>query len=130
MARFELDFSEVERLMQTIKDYEGDAESIINEVFKEIGTEEVKSQIQPLIPVSGRTWKGKKAAAKRAKPFVEEFDNLSFVVKTKYEYHYLYFPDDGSNTRKHAGNKQFMQRGAEKAAPKIIEQCLARLGKE
>lgn len=130
MAEFKLEFSEVERLTQAIKDYSEDAEKAINEEFEAFGVDEAKEQITMLLPVSGRTWKGKKAGAKRGKPFMHELINLGFIIRTKTAYDYLYFPDDGSNTRKHRGNQQFMRRGAEKAAPKIIERCLARLGKE
>ena len=82
-----------------------------------------------VLPSSGRRWKGKKRPARSAMPrsFDQDDDLLAVTIAARGVYHYLYFPDDGSNTRKHAGNQQFMYRGAERASPKIIELCLGKL---
>ena len=126
-TRFEMDAKQVDSLMDAIKAFDGDAEKVINEEFESYGAPLVEESIQRILPVSGRTWKGKKAGAKSAKPFMHDMQNLGFIVRTKSAYDYLYFPDDGSNTRKRRGNQRFMIRGAEEATPKIVDRCLARL---
>ena len=59
--------------------------------------------------------------------FNQDEDILTVTIAARGRYHYLYFPDDGSNTRRHVGNQEFMRRGAEAAAGKIIDICLGRL---
>ena len=49
---------------------------------------------------------------------------LSVTIRTKNAYHYLYFPDDGSTTRRHHGGQEFMKRGAEKKQSKIIDRIM------
>jgi HK97 gp10 family phage protein len=129
MARttFELDREGFERLESVLKKYEGNAENIINEVLWNEGGEYIEEKITQLLPVSNKHWRGKKRAAKFAEPFMQEQDNLSVTVKTKNAYHYLYFPDDGTNTRKHVGEQYFMFGGATNAQEEIIERCIAKL---
>lgn len=55
---------------------------------------------------------------------------LSVTIKTVSTYNYLYFPDDGSNTKKLAGNQQFMASGAESASDRIMELCIGHLTEE
>ena len=52
---------------------------------------------------------------------------MSVTVSTSRRYHYLYFPDDSSNTRRHVGNKQMFRRGLETAAPTVIEKIQSAL---
>lgn len=106
------------------QEYVGEA---INDVLWNEGAPLIQESIQRLLPESGRTWRGKKPAAKRAAPFTQQNETLAVTVKTKNAYHYLYFPDDGSTTRKHVGNQQFMLRGAEEQQSEIISRCIARL---
>lgn len=125
-----IDIAEVDRLANAVKQAGDRAEGIVNGVLHTYAGKEIKKNIQILLPVSGRRWKGKAKAAKTAQPFREDKENLSIIVKTKTAYHYLYFPNDGSNTEKHYGNQRFMYKGAEKAAPDIIEWCTAKLLEE
>ena len=131
MARFEMDTKEVERLHKAIRNFPGDAENAINDVFHNDAPPIVSESIKRLIPTSGRKWKGKAPAAKTAKSSVterkDERGNLSFAVGTTTKYHYLYFPDDGSNTRRHVGNQHFFQRGGEAKQSEIIDRCITRI---
>lgn len=129
MARstFTLDNEGFERLENVLKEYEGNAENAINEVLWNEGGEYIEEKIKNLLPVSNKTWRGKKKAAKFAEPFLQVQGNLSVTVKTKNAYHYLYFPDDGTNTRKHVGEQYFMFGGATNAQEEIIERCIAKL---
>lgn len=122
-----LETESVNRLFEAIQTYQDDARNIINEVFWNEGGALINEKIMQLLPESGRKWKGKKPAAKRSAPFTQVNENLSVTVKTKNAYHYLYFPDDGSSTRKHAGQQDFMFSGAEMSQDEIVERCLARL---
>ena len=130
MARlnFALTDDGVERFAEALENYEGKAGQVINDVlWNEAGTLIVEG-IMPLLPRSGRKpWKGKPKAAASAMPFTQKNETLAVTVKTKNAYHYLYFPDDGSNTRRHVGNQQFMLRGAEDKQDEIIERCITRL---
>lgn len=127
MSYFKLDAAEFDRLTESIKNYPGNAENAINEILWGEGGQIIKAAIIDLLPRSGRTWSGKKRAAKDAAPFTQENDNLSVTVRTTGAYNYLYFPDDGHTTRRHEGNQQFMYRGAEAEQERIIDLCIARL---
>lgn len=123
---FSLRLAATDELIEKMKAYQGNVENVVNEVLWDQGGPLINQAIMQLLPRSGRTWKGKKKAAADAKPFVQRNDNLAVVIKT-YGYDYLYFPDDGSTTRKHAGQQHFMFQGAENEQKKIIDLCIARL---
>ena len=72
---------------------------IIDEVLHGRGAEEIQKRIDQLLPTSGRRWKGKPPQAKGAKWQHYTNESLAVTVGTTARYHYLYFPDDGSNTR-------------------------------
>lgn len=128
MARFDLDFKEVENLHQRFEAYGEGANRVVNDVLHEEGGDKIKTQVQLLIPSSGRHWKRKKAAASATDPLqIDNGEMLAVTVKTIKAYHYLYFPDDGTNTERHAGNQQFFMRGGEQASGEIIDLCLGRL---
>lgn len=116
-----------DELSAKMQDYTGNAENVINEVLWGQGGKLIDEAIRLILPRSGRTWKGKAKAAADAMPFRQENYNLGVIVTTKYDYHYLYFPDDGSTTRKHAGNMGFMYKGAENSQDEIINLCIAKL---
>lgn len=94
---------------------------IIDEVLHDRGAEEIRNRIDQLLPTSGRRWKGKPPQAKGSKWQHYTNESLAVTVGTTARYHYLYFPDDGSNTRAHVGNKQMFLRGAEAASPDVVE---------
>lgn len=129
---FTLDASEIERLQEAMTQYEGHAGHIIDEVLHGQGADLIKSKIAMLLPSSGRNWKGKGASARAAMPARFSQDNypLSVTIAARGKYHYLYFPDDGSNTVRHAGNQQFMMHGAENASKEIIDLCIGKLTEE
>lgn len=125
-----MDTKEIERLFNVVKNFPGTAEKSINDVFHNDAPPLVADEIVRLMPASGRSWSGKAPAAKTAKSVVERTDerkNLAFAVGTTGKYHYLYFPDDGSNTRNHVGNQQFFQRGGENKQPEIVDRCITRI---
>jgi len=125
-----INFSEFENLQEAMKNHAGDTEAAINEVLHGKASEILEAEIYRLMPVSGRKWKKKKTAAKNSKSLMSIPGNLSITVKTTKNYQYLYFPDDGSNTRRHAGNKQFFFRAGENKASEIVDRCITRLVEE
>lgn len=128
-AIVEFDASSIDALTDKMKEYGAGSGQIIDKVLRSEGAEEIKKQIARLLPSSGRHWKEKAPAASSAMPgrFDQDNGELSVTIAARGKYHYLYFPDDGSNTRKHAGDKQFMLHGAEAAAPKVVEMCVGKL---
>lgn len=122
-----INFSQIERLQEAMKAYEGNVEAAINEVLHGEASELLKDEIKRLMPVSGRAWKGKSTAAKNANSLTAIHGNLSTTIKTTKKYQYLYFPDDGSNTKRHAGNQQFFRRAGEEKINEIADRCITRL---
>ncbi len=127
MAVFRFDATEFDRLQNAIKNFPGDAEEVINDVLHTEGSQLIQDAIRNLMPESGRTWKGKKPAAKSAKSLTDLKGNLFVEVRATKNYQYLYFPDDGTNTRKHAGNQQFFLKGAEAQQETIVDLCIKKL---
>ena len=124
---FELNVLEIEKLHQAMMDYQGDLEATINDVLHNEAGDLAQESIRRLMPVSGKTWKGKKPAAKKSKSLTNINGELSVTVTTKKNWNYLYFPDDGSNTRRHIGNQQFFARGGEAVQDEIVERCINKL---
>lgn len=123
------DVGAVDELQNFMEQYGDQALRAIEEVIHGEGAEEIKTQITRLLPSSGRNWRGKGSPARSAMPgaFDQDNDLLSVTIAARGKYHYLYFPDDGSNSYKHAGNQQFMRRGTESATDKIVELCIGKL---
>lgn len=126
-----LDYSQLDELQNYIEKFEGESLKIINEVIHGKAPKIIQRNIQKLLPESGRKWKGKKAGARNAVPFMaDNSEMLATTIKTKKNYGYLYFPDDGSNTEKHRGNQNFTGRGAEASKEEIINLCIGSLADE
>ena len=120
---FELDADQFDELMQAMQDYGDGALEKVSETLRESG-EDIYQRINELIHPSGRKWKGKAGAANVSYwPLIKQDDALSVTVTTKSRYSYLYFPDDGTNTKNHAGMQEFFRRGGESAIPNVIEKC-------
>lgn len=119
-----LNAEELDRLQKALENFPGNSERAINEVLHGEGGTLIQESIRRLIPVSGKTWRGKAAPAKSGKSLMLVPGNLSVTTKSTKKYHYLYFPDDGTNTRRHVGNQQFFPRGAENAVPEVVDMCI------
>ncbi len=126
---FSLDAEGIDQIQEAMDKAGTGSGKIVDEVLHGEGAKLIKEKIVPLIPSSGRRWKGKATAARNAMPagFEQDNDTLSVTIAARGRHRYLYFPDDGSNTLKHAGNQQFMKRGAEAATPQIVERCVGKL---
>lgn len=118
---FALDGEDFDNLMSAMQAYGEGSADIVTDVIHESG-DLIYEQIDPLINPSGRTFRGHSSGAQGSR--WQRYDTgepLAITVATASSRHYLYFPDDGSNTKRHFGNQQFMLRGAEAAAPMILE---------
>ncbi len=131
MSVFYFEAEKFEKALDSIEKFseKAQAERIINEYLHGQGGEVIRDNIRKILPVSGRTWNGKRAAASKTNPFLIKKENLAVVVHTKGAYHYLYFPDDGSNTVHHFGNQQFMFKGAMDSSDKIVNEVVDKLVK-
>lgn len=118
---FALEGEEFDDLMSAMQAYGEGAADIVTEVIHDSG-DDIYRQIDPLIHPSGRTFRGHSSVAQGSHWQRYDTDEaLAITVATISSRHYLYFPDDGSNTKRHFGNQEFMLRGAEAAAPTILE---------
>lgn len=135
MSVYELDAKQFEKITEQVMQFTNGrvAEDIINHYLSGEGAELLKEGIHERLPVSGRTWRGKTPAAKSSDPFGKISVNLGVKIYSKPRYHYLYFPDDGTNTIHHVGNQQFMFFGADakaqEVADNIVEEMVKELGK-
>lgn len=116
-----------EELQKKISLLQEKGEEIVNDVLHNEASQIFQESIQNLLPESHRNWEKKKKAAKQAKPFTSIGGNLSVTIVNKNAYAYLYFPDDGTNTKRHRGEQHFMLRGVEAKAGTVVEMCLNRL---
>lgn len=123
-----MDVSQIDKLQKAMKQYSGNTEKVINDVLHNEVSEMVQESIRNLIPVSNvKPWSGKLPHAKNSKSLTDQKGNLSLTVKTTKRYQYLYFPDDGTSTKNHAGNQQFFKKGGEAKQDEIIDRCVLRL---
>lgn len=127
---FSIDLSGVERLSAFMEHYGSEAAAVITSQLAEEGLDTIGPAITRLLPASGRRWTTKRTAASSAgyqRVFQATPALCAVTIRTTPAYRYLYFPDDGSNTRRHQGNQRFMLRGAEAAAPQLIDGICSRL---
>lgn len=120
----------LDELMKHIKEYGDNADRAVSAYLAEKGGRDIMEKISVILPVSNnRLSPGAKSSAYRSldRVFRQAVDGLSVTVRTQNKFHYLYFPDDGSTTRHHYGNQQFMLHGAEAAAEDIIAGAIERL---
>lgn len=124
----QIDVSGFEKLQKAMREYHGNVEKTINDVLHNEAAPKMQESITRLIPVSSRKpWQGKKPHAKTSKSLTSLNGNLSVTVLTTKNYQYLYFPDDGTNTRRHVGNQQFFHRGGEAVQDEIVDRCVLKL---
>lgn len=130
-SNFNLNSELTERLIEAMAAYSGNCGRLIDDVLHNEGGKLINDAIIQILPSSGREWNGKTPAARNAQPFRQENGSLSVSIRTKPAYHYLYFPDDGTTTRRHVGYKgnprNFMVQGAESVSAEIIEKCINKL---
>ena len=126
-TQLNIESEEFEKLAQSMEQYGQGASDVVSKVIHESG-DSIKQHIDPLIHASGRRFKGHTSSAKgSAWQRYDTGEPLAITVRTVSRRNYLYFPDDGSNTKHHFGNQRFMLRGAEAAAPAILDKGIQAL---
>lgn len=131
MSGFALDGGAAKELEARVRAFGDGAEDVVNGILHSEAGPLIYERINPLIHPSGRRFKGHTASAKSSKwPVYRTGENLAVTVAASAKFRYLYFPDDGGNTKRHAGNQHFMFRGARDAAPAVMERCVAALTRE
>lgn len=123
-VKFELDYSEIEKLEKNIAKIPNLAEEAINQVLHIEGVRIVTENITSLMPVSNVH----KNHAKDSKWQAHKTGNLEFTIAANKKHGYLVFPDRGlgsSNPKEQA----FMQRGLDAATPIIIDKLHERIDK-
>lgn len=128
---YEVDYSSLETLEARMAEFGHGSGQVIDGVLHGEGANLIKRAIPGLIHPSGRRWPGKTASI-AGKPgggsrLSQDNASLQVTVAARGRIGYLYFPDDGTNTRNHVGNQQFMLRGAEEKQSDIIDRCIAGL---
>jgi hypothetical protein len=106
-STFELDASELDRLMSAAAQWSEVSEAAINKVFKGDGADYIVKCIDALMPKSGRRFKGHTSGVKGTNWSRITPGNLQVTIGAVTKRLYVYFPDDGSNTKRHAGNQHF-----------------------
>lgn len=110
-VRFTLKDEDIEKLIDAIKGFAGDAENAMSDALENKVAEILKNSIENLIPVSDRN----KTHAKYSAPFTDDMrGKLSVYIHTKKAYHYLYFPDEGEGTSKGQMAHDFTGEGVER----------------
>lgn len=124
-----MDGQEIEKIMAQASKLGEQAENVVNEVLHgNMVKNWLVNEITDKTPVStAKIASWHPIHAKMAKPYTSQKGNLSVTIKSKKTFNYLYFPDDGSNTRNHAGMQHFMLHGAEKASEKITEELIKKI---
>ncbi len=125
-VEFSLEYDDLKAFEEAVKAYPGNAEKKINKYLHGKGYSIFEKAIKNAMPVSGRTWKGKKNAAKTSNSIEDKNkdDNLSVTLHPPTRYNYLYFPNDGTNTERHIGNQRFFERGVEQESNQAINDML------
>ena len=116
-AAFSLNDDDINKLIEAIQSYSGNAEDAIGEYLESEVPDIVKPSIKNLIPVSE---KGKKHARSSA-PFTEDMEGkLSIYIHTKKQWHYLFFPNEGEGTSKGQMPHDFMGQGVEEEYDTLV----------
>jgi hypothetical protein len=135
--RFELDYEEIERLEQKMKQLPDKMEKVVNETLHTDGVEIATEEITSLIPNS--KWRNKgidKTHARTSKWSKSESHNLGFTIKSKGgaankkgSFGYLVFPNEGRGSSNPL-EQRFMEKGMKKATPRIIEKLHENIDKK
>ena len=125
---YKIEAEELGYLQEAMAEHIGDTEKIINEVLYNEAGPLIKNAVHRLIPLSTvKPWKGKPKHAREADSLLQVNYNLAVKITTKSKYGYLYFPDDGTNTKNHVGEQRFFERGGDSVVNEIVERCIAGL---
>lgn len=131
-VRFEIDDKDIKILEEKISKLPNRAEKEINDVLHTVGVEIATDEITNEMPVSMRNGRMRpKNHAKMRKWSKSETDNLGFTIKSRggaSGFDYLVFPNEGRG-RSNPTEQRFMEKGIERATPRIMEKLTQRVDK-
>ncbi|MFE7204631.1 hypothetical protein [Heyndrickxia sporothermodurans] len=116
-AKWSMDFPDVDRLVESISKIPNRSETVINKTLRAKGAPKAMDSIQPIIPLSRK----KKKHARDSKALVVKHGNLEFTIRPKRAFEYIKYPDLGIGTSKKKQPKEFMKKGLDKAASRIVD---------
>lgn len=119
MAKFELDVKKSKKLEEELRKTKGALEKPINDFLHLKGAIKVTQSIIGFMPKSDR----KKNHAKDSNSLTTTKINLGFEVKSKLEFGYLVFPDQGRGIHNPTA-QEFFARGLEKESDILFNSIL------
>lgn len=129
MAKIDVDLTGIVKLSEAIDRYGAGAGQAIQQVYEEFAATEIERNINAVLPVSGRRFRGHKVGAKAAgidRVFRHEVAGLDLTVKAPGNFGYLVFPDEGRGSHNRR-EQRFMLRGMEASIDKIVDRCIAKI---
>lgn len=126
-----VDFSSILDLESAVAAYGEGCGQVVDGALHGEGALKAKRSIPEFIRPSGRRWRGKAPSMARSPGMGERLSQddapMQVTIAARGRYGYLYFPDDGSSTRRHAGGQRFMERGAQAVAPEVAQDIASAL---
>lgn len=124
-VKFQIDYSDFERLTEKFKKIPNETEKVINSYLHQEGVNISKRDIIARIPVSKK--KGKLKHAKFGNPLRHKPLNLGFEISPYPRFNYLVFPDQALGTSKGKSPQKFMHKGMDDSTAKVIEGLTERI---
>ncbi|MFR5526617.1 MAG: hypothetical protein ACLTJG_17145 [[Clostridium] innocuum] len=124
---FEVKYEDILRIEEKIKKFQGNAEEEMNRYLRDSAAQIMIDAIVAALPMSSRNksnWSKNRIHAKVGNPLEAEFFNLSVKVKSKKDFYYLQFPDQGTGTSEKKQSQNFMERGLLTVYDQIVDGLL------
>lgn len=122
---FSLKEEDLQRIQNSIQQFEGDCENVINDYLNDEAKNKFIQSITNLIPVSNVN---KKRHAKSSNPLDGKVrNNLTLWIHTKSKFNYLYFPQNAEGTSKGKSPNDFMEKGIEAEYDNVVNGILEKL---
>lgn len=124
---FEVKYEDILRIEEKIKKFQGNAEEEMNRYLRDSAAQIMIDAIVAALPMSSRNksnWSKNRIHAKVGNPLEAEFFNLSVKVKSKKDFYYLQFPDQGTGTSEKKQPQNFMEQGLLTVYDQIVDGLL------
>lgn len=138
--KFELKYEDVQKLKQSIVNFQGNKEDAINDCLKKITGPKVARSVTDFLPVAKNKYYYFYPHAKDAEWYEITYYNLSFVLannlrgknitKTtknkgaRKSFYYLYYPATGTGNSYKKGPNDFLNKGINKVYDNVIEDLI------
>lgn len=118
-VEYNLKLEDNEKLVEQFQRLAEKSETLTNEYFDKVAAKLMMEKIIGFMPRS----EARKKHAKDSNPLSKKLVNLGFVIKSKNQFGYLVFPDEGKGYRNPVA-QEFSVKGAEEASPGIEDGLL------